>query len=50
MKNVKLKDLKYQIQGIQSDKPLFECLQAITLGFILFVLFMIVVTLALNSI
>jgi len=49
MKNVKLKDYKYQIQGIQSDKPLFECLQAITLGFILFVLILIAATLALNS-
>ena len=49
MRNVKLKDYKYHIAGVDSDKPLSQCLQAITLGFILFTLVMIVFTLALYS-
>jgi hypothetical protein len=49
MKDVKLKDYKYHIAGVDSDKPLIQCLQAITLGFILFTLVMIVFTLALYS-
>ena len=32
MKNVKLKDYQYQIKGIDSSKPLNQCLEAIGIG------------------
>jgi len=30
--NTKLKDYRYQIAGTDSNRPLYECLQAIALG------------------
>lgn len=32
LRKMKLKDTRYYIKGIDSDKPLYQCLQAIVLG------------------
>jgi len=34
LRNTKMKDMRYFIKGIDSDKPAMQCLQAIILGFI----------------
>jgi len=34
LRNTKMKDMRYFIKGIDSDKPALQCLSAILLGFI----------------
>ena len=42
---MKLKDLKYEIKGIDSPKPALECLSAIAIGFALPLIIAVIVRL-----
>ena len=40
---MKLKDMKYEIKGVDSNKPLFECLSAIIIGMVIPIIIAVII-------